>query len=271
VHFGAPIEVSTFLPGYRANHHEGSRQLTEAIHAGLVSLTWHVEDPDLESVIRDLADVYGGEIAAELPDAEGMTRTLRAGQEIIQAVDYFSLKEPELVESFATRLRLHHRRLRYLRVEPHSLVARRARLSPYRWLAAVLLAPIAAYGFLNNALPYFLPRFFVRPYQQDPETVGSVKLAVGAVAFPLYYVVRAAVVYLLWDPPGAVLYGLTLPLSGLFTLYYKEHILEALPLWRGVVVPRKRGYYLRRLSEERTQLIRDLDTVKARYIAAVGK
>ena len=271
VHFGTPIDVSTFLPGYRTNHHEGSRQLTEAIHAGLVSLTLHVEDPDLESVIRDLADTYGGEVAKALPDAEGMSRSLRAGQEIIQAVDYFTQHEPGLVESLAARLRLHHRRLRRLRVDPQSLVARRGGLSWFRWLVGLLLSPIAAYGFLNNALPYFLPRFFVRPYQQEPETVGSVKLAVGAVAFPLYYAVRTAIVYVLWGPSSAVLYGLTLPLSGLFTLYYKEHILEGLPLWRGMVVPRKRGYYLRRLSEERTQLIRDLDTVKARYIAAQEK
>jgi hypothetical protein len=129
-----------------------------------------------------------------------------------------------------------------------------------------LLSPLALYGFLNNALPYFLPRLFVRPYRQTPEMIGTIKLVAGAVAFPLYYLIRMAITWLFWGAPTALFYGITLPLSGLFTLFYMERMLEKWPLWRGVVLPRKRTYYLRRLAAERATLTHDLDTVKQRYL-----
>jgi len=269
VHFGEAIDVAPFLPVYRRDRRVGAQELTSAIHQRLSALTWHLEDPDLQTVVHDLASVYAENIARELPESAALSSRLRAGQEIIQAVDHFTQEDPDLVRSFAARLRRHHRKLKRLHIEPYVLAQRAPSSRAWHALLGILLAPLALYGFLNNALPYFLPRLFVRPYRQEPEMVGTVKLAIGAAAFPLYYAVRVTVAGLLWGAWNAFFYGITLPLSGLFVLHYKERFLERWPLWQTLVLPRKRSYYLRRLSEERVRLIQDLDTVKERYLAAL--
>jgi len=282
VHFGEPIEVSTFLPTYRANHREGAGQLTELMHERLRALTWHIEDPDLETGIRDLAAIYTEQIARELPDSAELSSHLRAGQELIQGVAHFAETDPGLVQSLASRLRAHHRKLRRLKLEPYSLAPDAGRPGVGHALLALILAPVALYGFLNNAVPYLLPRLFVRPYSQTPQMIGTIKLSVGAVVFPVYYLLRTVIVYLfagqfttllfgvslpLRDPTLALVYGCTLPVSGLVTLYYNELILQKWPLWQGLVAPRRRHYYLKRLVDERSLLLGDLDAIKEQYMA----
>jgi len=263
IHFGQPIEVSPYLPAYRANRQNGSRELTDQIHQHLASLTWHVENPDLESVVRDLSSLYGHEVLREIPNATETSNQLRAGQEIIQAVEHFADSRPELVAEIGPRLRRHRRKLHRLGISP----GQASQSSRWHRLLGLLLAPAFIYGFLNNALPYFLPRLFVRPHRQSPELIGTIKLAIGSAAFPLYYLIRIVGAGLLWDWPNAFIYGCTLPLSGVFALYYTEYFLQRWPLWQSLMRPGRRRYYLRRIGEERDRLFADIETVKNRYLS----
>lgn len=265
VHFGEAIEVRSFLPAYQENQPAAEQALTELIHERLTFLTRHIGQPDLETVIHDLFAVYADRVATDLPESTELAVRLRAEQEIIRAVQHFARTEPEVVQSFATRLRAHHRKLRRLRLEPASIAPAASLPSVGYLLLAVLLSPLALYGFIHNALPYYLPRLFVRPYRDRPEMIGTVKVAIGTALFPLSYLIMMGLASLIVNLPGTLLYGLSLPLSGLFVLFYNEHILHHWPLWQSLVLRHYRSY-LNRLAEERALLIRDLDAVKARYL-----
>lgn len=271
VHFGAPIEVADFLEAYRANRRGGARALTQVIQERLKALTWHLDNPELETVFADLSAIYTDQLAAELPETAELSSRLRAGQEIIQAVQHYADTDPALVESFAQRLRAHHRKLGRLRLEPYAVDPSVPAPGPGHFLLGILLAPVALYGFLNNALPYFLPRLFVRPFAQSPEMVGTIKLAVGMAAFPLYYLIRGGIAWTLWGWPVGLPYACTLPLSGLFTLYYNERVLQRWPLWQSLIAPRRRRRYLSRLADERADLMGDLDDLKEKYLERPGQ
>ena len=257
IHFGEAIEVRSFL--------DAEQELTTRAHESLVALTRHIDDPDLETVIRDLSVIYTENVAAELQDSADLSKRLRAEQEIIRAVHHFADTDAELVQTFATRVRAHHRKLRRLRLDADTSPAS----SPHvgHLLLALVFSPLTLYGFVHNALPYYLPRLFVRPHRNQPEMIGTVKIVAGFVVFPLYYLVLIGTAYLLTDLRTAFLYGFTLPVSGLVTLLFDEHILQKWPLWRGLVLPRRRRYYLKRMSQEREAIIRDLDTIKESYLA----
>ncbi|NKB65612.1 MAG: hypothetical protein GKR89_01005 [Candidatus Latescibacteria bacterium] len=267
VHFGEPIEVSPFLGLYRQRRSAGARKLTDLVQQRLTALTWHLDNPALETVFADLAQIYTDQVAADLPDSAELGPILRAGQQLINGIEHFSATEPELVRQLGQRLRLHHRKLRRLRLEPY-IFAPETQGGPGHFFAGLALAPLALYGFLNNALPYFLPRLLVRPYRQSPEMVGTVKLAAGALTFPIFYLLRTSVVWSVWGWQWALPFVLSLPLSGLFTLYYNEYFLQRWPLWQNLIAPRRRRHYLRRLGVERAALLADLDALKRRYLDA---
>ena len=108
VHFGEAIEVRSFL--------DAEHELTTRTHESLAALTRHIDDPDLETVIHDLSAIYTENVAAELSDSADLSKRLRAEQEILRAVHHFADTDAELVQTFATRVRAHHRKLRRLRL-----------------------------------------------------------------------------------------------------------------------------------------------------------
>lgn len=266
VQFGAPVEVGDFLEAYRANHSDGAQQLTSLLYQRLLPLILHLENPDLEGAIRDLVAVYREEILPQFPESAELHRRLLAGQELIRAAQYFARTSPDMVQVLATRLHHHLDQLRGLDLAPNALSP--GKTPPHGWhlLLTLLFSPLALYGFLNNALPYFFPRLWARAYADEPEMGATVKLAAGVVAFPLYYGLSMGLVFWIWGWTLALEYGFTLPLSGLFALYFKEHFLERWPLWKKWMAPRQRRRLLQNLAAERTQLIGDLDQLKTRYL-----
>jgi 1-acyl-sn-glycerol-3-phosphate acyltransferase len=265
VQFGDAISVAPLGPAYREDRNAAERDLTDQIHERLSALTRHIEEPDLESVISDLSAIYTKTVEVDVPDSVDFSRRLHAEQEIIRAVHYFAEIDPDLVNSVAARLRAHHRKLRRLRLSP--------RVSPHEsppvWklLVSLVLLPVVLLGFVSNALPYYLPRWLARPYRGNPETVGTVKIAAGAMLFPVWYSASTATAYLLAGIHMAVLFGIALPVSGLVTLLFEERILRRWPMWQGLVRPRRRRYYLRRLSDDRAALMRELDVLRERYLS----
>ena len=265
VHFGQAIEVAPFLQSYCRNRNGTERELTRKIHERLTALSRHIDSPNLETVIRDLSAIYAETVAAAIPDTAELNRRLCAQQEIIRAVHHFADTDPDLVRTFGTRLRTHHRKLERLHLQPGILPSSSPPLS--HLLLALLLSPVVLYGFIHNALPYYLPSLFVRPHRAEPEMLGTVKIAVGTVLFPLYYLVLIGTVYLLTGLQTALIYGTTLPLSGFITLFFEERILQKWPLWQGLALPRTRRHHLTQLTEERAAIVSDLDALKTRYLA----
>jgi hypothetical protein len=267
VHFGEAIVVRPFVKATQESRRAAEKELTALIHERLAALTPHVEGGDLEMTIRDLSAIYADQLMAQLPESEELSRRLRADQEIIRGVEHFSKTEPELVQTFARRLRAHRRKVRRLGLGLDSLSSRRAPLLPLRVLLAVMLSPLALYGFLHNALPYYVPRLLARPYRQQPEMIATIKMTTGAGLFVVWYFVLAGTAAVLAGSTVALIYALSLPLSGLLTLGYDEQILQKLKCWKGAALGgRKRRLHIERLADERVEIIKELDALKDRYI-----
>ena len=270
VHFGEEIAVGPFVKAARDDRRAAEQELTALIHERLTVLTRHVEDVDLETTIADLSAIYADDIMAQLPESAELSRRLRAQQEIIRGVQYFAAAEPELVRALARRLRGHLRKLQRLGLGRGAAPSPEARLQPL-WLAlALLLLPLALYGFIHNALPYYLPRLLARRYRKVPEMVATVKFSTGVGLFFVWYCLLVGTAAMLLAPPVAVLlYAASLPSSGLLALAYDERILRPLSSSTGAPASgRTRRRHLRRLADERAEIIEQLDRLKERYLAA---
>ena len=269
VHCGEAIAVSPFVKTSREERRASELELTTLIHERLASLTPHVEDAGLEATVRDLSAIYADEVMVQLPEAEELSRKLRADQEIIRAVEHFSQAEPELVRSIARKLRAHHRKVRRIGLGRDSLSSAIMTHQSLRLLLALLLSPLALYGFIHNAVPYYTPRLLARPYRETPEMIATVKMATGAGLFLLWYLLLAGTAAAFGGAAHAAMYAVSLPLSGLFTLVYDEQLLEKMALFKGASWgDARRTRHVRRLKSERIELIAELDAIADRYLAS---
>jgi glycerol-3-phosphate O-acyltransferase/dihydroxyacetone phosphate acyltransferase len=263
IHIGEEIEIAQFMKDHEIDRSGSERRLTDRITASLRALTQHIENPDLDLVIKNLTTIYGEELAAQLPETVGFSHTLAARREITKAAHLFSREEPELVRSVSRKLNAHYNKLSRLRIDASALPGRTP--STALLLLTILAAPLILYGFVHNALPYYLPRLLVRKYAREKEMVATVKLVSGTILFPMVYLMFASVVYSVYNPVLALIYVASMPVSGLMTLILHERVFHRWPLWQRLAFPGRRRHHLEMLSNERTALISMLDDLKNRY------
>src|SRR6185503_556868 len=102
--------------------------------------------------------------------------------------------------------------------------ARRERLPArkrlvYSW-GAVVGFPFFVYGLLVNALPYFLPRVLAHRRARQETDYATIRLLASIVAYPVFWALEIWAALRIAGPKVAVLFALSLPISGLIAYRY---------------------------------------------------
>jgi len=142
-------------------------------------------------------------------------------------------EEPRLLEALEARAGRLRRRLAALGVAPAELylpldgwrsaffVVREAEL-------ALVGAPLAAWGWLNHALPYGVVRALTRRMSSDADHVASNAVFLSLPVFPLFWLLQTAAVAWLAGGWWAASYLLSLPLTGAIALLWRDRMGGAL-------------------------------------------
>jgi hypothetical protein len=95
---------------------------------------------------------------------------------------------------------------------PPSIASRPQKLSA----AWKFINPVVWIGYLLHIIPYAFIKSFIRKKVKDPQFISSLKYAFGIFLVPLYYVVLLGAFYVFFRSiPALLLFGITLPLTGI--------------------------------------------------------
>ncbi len=264
VRIGAPIQVAPFA-ATRAGPDDfaPARSLTSAVRDALELDVVHVEDEANEELVRELDLLYGSAIASE---AGGR---LAASKALARAVNHFAQADPERVSAMRQALVAYREALDAAGLSDRAV---RQRSIPRPTLGQDVLfylgAPVALWGLLNHLVLYQLPRLAVAQLNLRMEFDSTVKLLVGIVSFVATYVVQTWVVAQLAGATGALVYLLTLPVSGVLCLLWLEGL-----AWRRRVARAARlrqgasAEILTPLEAQRAGIIRELDRARVAWLA----
>lgn len=261
--FGRPIRVADYREAYRDHPEHAVRALTLAVQEALRRQAVHIADRRLEQMITELTEVLSIRLttlpsqAAPPPDEE--SKESFAKRWIWKLLRWYHRSSDasgrDLERRMLSRQVLGTVLSRALIHEPRSVVTLRKQLERYkahlgqsrlraalqqsfdqpvrqRWirlrmtLFAVLMAPVALYGLVHNALPYLVSRFVPRIFRDEAVRTFAY-FGVGVVAFLSSY---AALGYWLWNSTGlgpawTLAYLATLPPTGFVALGYRRTIL----------------------------------------------
>ena len=134
-----------------------------------------------------------------------------------------STAPPYEVSELATRVVAFRRRLRTLGIAPRELhismhPLRVLRFALREGLLLVVGLPLAAWGYLNHALPYLATRLAARRLSAKPDQVASYAVFGALVLFPVAYLLQLGFAWWLLPARWAALYTVALPLTGLVAL-----------------------------------------------------
>ncbi len=276
VSFGEPVPVAPYLPAYREDPVKAVEALTTAIQWAMEAQVVHVDRIDAAEVVRAVEELYRGALVRELRAERGLAENqidlVRLSRTIVEAVNHFKERDPERVERLWQRIQGYRALLAAYRVRDEAV---RRRLEPPRartrlrhsWEAVVGL-PLFVYGATVNALPYFVPRWLAHRMARKETDYATVRFLASIVCLPVFWGLEIWTVGRLTGGTTAVLFALSLPVSGLLAFRYLRGAGRLGRAFRFSVLSLTHAQAVRRLIAERLVIVAELDRAKADYLAA---
>lgn len=276
VAFGRPVPVAPYLNVYREDGPKAVDALTTDIQWAMENQVVHVERIDAAALVRAVEELYRGELVRELQEERGLGARqidlVRLSRAIVGAVEHFRTREPERVERLWQRIRTYQALLAEYRVRDEAVQARLRRPpAGERWRRswqAVAGFPFFAYGAVVNALPYFVPRGLARRLARKETDYATVRLLASVVAFPLFWSGETWLIWRFWGARAALVFALSLPLSGLLAYRYLVGAGRLRGRLRFAALALTREAAARRLVAERATILGELERAKTDYLGA---
>jgi glycerol-3-phosphate O-acyltransferase / dihydroxyacetone phosphate acyltransferase len=276
VSFGPPLPVHPYLAAYREDAAKAVDGLTTAIQYAMEAQVVHVDRIDDSAIIRAVEQLYRDELVRELREQRGVGHQevdmLRLSRSIVDAVHHFKTRDPERVAQIWQSIQGYRALLAEYRVRDESVRARLSRprlprrlLTPWE---AVLGFPFFAYGALVNALPYYVPRWLAHQTARKETDYATTRFLASIVAYPVFWGLEIWLVWLVLGWRLALLFALTLPVSGLIAYRYLVGAGRLRSQFRLGMLALRQGTVAKRLVAERQELMAKLERAKNDYMAA---
>lgn len=277
--FGRPIDLQPFYEQYRREPYEAVHSLTAEMQSHLERLTVSVRSDELDAFVRDVERIYAEELSsrdpAMRPSGAGAVEQFIISQKIAECAQYYQDHAPERLEKMQDWIRGYNRKLRRLHLRDAMLRDKMTTAEIWRQslkvLAIGLLSfPMAAYGTINNYLPYRISEAIGKHFLHERTKILSALLIGGGLAFLGFYSVQTAVVVLLWGPLIGAAYLVSLPVSGFFALATTKRMREHREKVSFSFFLFTNKHLIRKMRVERRRLVDALNQVRDEYLAIVG-
>lgn len=233
VNVGRPIDLQPFFSQNEDDNVEAVIRLTAKIQDRLEKLTVNVQHKELDLFVKDIESIYRDELMTQtLADHKSSKKIVAEfviTQKIADCVAYFHENDPQVVRDMEEKISVYKRKLKRLHlkdimVREKTSIKKLFKAELAGIAKAIIGFPLAAYGVLNNFIPYRIAEFIAKKFIDDRTKILMVLLMGGGAVFILFYGAQVFLAWYLAGYPWAILYFCTLPLSGFFALGYIKEI-----------------------------------------------
>jgi len=266
VRFGKPVDPRKWQED---NPDGGALELTSEIETRIRELTLNFEDRPDSVLLMWAAKIL--ETGAEPParvglDKSSVSRRLKLVQILNEGYMQLREEQAEAIAGLRKRVRAYRLELRDLGIKPSEVYIQMPAWRVVRFIIRELVIlvvgmPIAAWGYLNHLMPAASIRVFAVSISVEKDKWASNVVFPTIVLIPLFYAIQITAAWFYLSPWWAVLYMVSLPFSGLFTILYRDRV--------GNIWHRSRTFFLflkypdlrERLGQEGRSIIKELTTL----------
>ena len=273
INIAEPIDVAEYFEKYKEEEFDTVNQLTERIQNQLEENTVVVSE-ELDKFIANVEEIYKSDLKKEAEIAESdQEGDFKVSKEIAEAVAYYQREEPLRLRRVRQKMDKYILGLKRLELKDHSLGNGEKSRSLVTGVGQTIIQtilgfPFFIYGAVNNLLPYKIPGIFAG--LSRPDFHAAISLTTGIATFSAFYTFQIwafdeyiTANYL--ESWATLVYGITLPLSGMFSIVY----------WRGLIKNRERWHFISafyrktvltaKLINMREEIIEELNSAKNDY------
>lgn len=263
VRFGKPLDPGKWL---KENPAGGPLDLTTEIEKRIRELTLNFERRPDSVLLMWAAEILetGAEAPARLGlDKHRVSTRLKLVQLLNEGFKQLKEDQKEAIVDLRRRVRAYRLELRGLGIKPSEVYLQMPAVQVVRfivWEFTILVVgmPIAAWGALNHLIPAAIIRFVAVSLSVEKDKWASNVVLPTVVFIPLFYAIQITAAWLFMPHLWTGLYAISLPVSGLFAILYRDRV--------GNIRHRARTFFLfikypelrERLGSEGRQIITDL-------------
>ncbi|MFW5822687.1 MAG: 1-acyl-sn-glycerol-3-phosphate acyltransferase [Tangfeifania sp.] len=262
VNFGEPIAVKEYLNQYCKNPNQTTNELKTKIHDALLSLTVNFKTKKHYDSFEKITEIYGHHFLIKQNKRNTTLNRFYSDQLLAQKLDILEAERPGETEKIVKSAANYYSEIRKLKLRSWLISTQQNHFS--RLLVNLILLitgfPFFLYGFIFNALPFFLTDRLIRRKVKDTSFWSTYFLGAGIVLFPVIYLLQ--IVAVSGFIPGFWT-GLFLLASWPFAgkLAFKWFILFRKTVGRGRILKLKwfKPAVYKKLHKEKEQLFQQLD------------
>jgi 1-acyl-sn-glycerol-3-phosphate acyltransferase len=256
---GNPVRVAQYLERGKADDAEVVRALTEDIAAALASVTINLEQWE------DLPLLEAVDAIWRIDDPQRTSRIKQLADGVALLRENF----PARLDAARERVVEWKKRLDALGLEPRDLspehvaartdASKAAAFAMRNLLVALVGLPIATFGAIFFAVPFWLGHFIFLALKPERDTAATVKLLTALVLFPLWQVAATVAMWLWIDPSVALVVAGVSPFMGMTTRWFFRGRKRALRDAGAFFALMGRKSLDARLTSERDALVNEID------------
>jgi glycerol-3-phosphate O-acyltransferase / dihydroxyacetone phosphate acyltransferase len=273
VNFGNAIGLKKYNNIYCENERLAVDQLSKRIKYELEELMLNVENEELNRFVPVLQTIYEKELIEKSPiELPKEKKAFRIRKDIIQGMHFFEKTFPLRARRIKEGLLDYQQLLSNHKINDKWLEPKFQKSSQKKPLTNIFFyligLPIFLYGFINHLAILKLPPLIVERVIKRPDFRGSLLLSFGVLCFVGFYVFQ--IILFGWVSKSlawTLVYALTLPFSGWFSLYYFRKfwkLKERLEFNRHL---KNNGQMLDYLTDKREQLLHQLRLARQAFLA----
>ena len=234
VNFGDPIPVHNYFDEYKENPNAATLSLRTKIYDSVLPLVLDFRSKKYYNDFEKIREIYGKHFLNRQNKRNSILNLFKSDQVLANKLDELEIKKPNETDNLIAEVKKYTVKIKKLKIRSWLIENQKNNF----WMIAinkmVLLigSPIFFFGFLFNAMPFFLIDRIIRKKVNDTSFWSSFFLASGLLLFPLIYIIE--LISISWLMPGIWLkltFLISLPFAG--KLAFKWYILFRKTLGRG--------------------------------------
>lgn len=262
VNFGDPIPVKDFMETYAENPNAAVIALKNKIYDAILPLTINIKSKKYYEDFEQIREIYGSRFLSRRQLKATAQNHFYSDQKFVERLDELEVTQPEETQKLAEEVKNYIQLLSKLKLR-NWLVEKNENHAGMIFLHSILLVaglPLFLYGFIFNAIPFFLIDRVIRKKVKDKSFWSTFFLVAGIVLFPIFYLLELLAVS--WFIPGLwlkIAFLTSLPFAG--KIAFKWYILLRKTIGRCRLLRLKwfRKTYYNQLITEKEKLFIKLD------------
>jgi 1-acyl-sn-glycerol-3-phosphate acyltransferase len=264
INFGEPIRVSDYLELYSQNPTAAAMAMKANIYKAMLPLVINIASTKYYEGFENIREIYGRHYMKRQHKAFSTLTLFKSDQYLVRQLDELEKNHPEKTELLVQDAADYSGEVKKLGLRSWLLDSSQIHLPIIIGNLILLIAglPLFLYGFIFNAIPFFLVDRVVRKKVKDKSFWSTFFLVAGIVVFPLFYLLELVAV--VWYIPGFWLnmaFLVSLPFAGKIAFNWYILLRKTTGRLRLMQLKWFRGKIYRRLMKQREQLYQNLDTL----------